>query len=95
MTKDTKPSFLMHLGLDSSMNIVKSFKNVKIVIMCGSNSRATNIAQILSNKLIGEDAKVKTIGMTTRYYMYKIKHCMVISHGMGAPSATIMCNEVV
>ena len=39
---------LYHLGLDSKMDVIKTFADVKLVITCGSNGRANNIARMLS-----------------------------------------------
>lgn len=75
-----------HLGLNS--NDAPLFKNVKFVIMGGSESRMRNFAKFVSPQFV-------EVGTSSdRYTMLLFDKILVCSHGMGMPSMSILLHEV-
>jgi uridine phosphorylase len=83
--------YLYHLGLDSGMNLQGMFGDVRLVIMGGSKERALMIARQLTTD---NTTLPKPIGRTDRYHIYKVGSCLSVSHGMGAPSISILLHEL-
>jgi uridine phosphorylase len=89
--------YLYHLGLDSSMDLVQMFGDVKFVVFTRSPSDADYFAKQYTNayyKLDDIEISCKTIAKDERYHIYKIANTLVISHGVGSPSMLICLNEV-
>ena len=73
------------------------FGDVKYVVMGGSASRAGTIAALLLKELYPNTPLglgVIPIGSAERYSIYKVGCVISVSHGMGAPSLSILLNEL-
>ncbi len=93
----TKIDYLYHLGLDSTMNLKKIFHGIEVVIMGGSKERAFKIAKSISSLEMVSDKTtpiIRPIGKTDRYVLYKVGKYLSVSHGMGAPSISILLHEL-
>jgi uridine phosphorylase len=75
-----------HLGITTEL-AKKEFKNVRYVLVCGTNERALDIAKAFRNELC-------EIGRS-RFVVIKVLNVIVCSHGMGGPSISICLNELI
>ncbi|KAH7950278.1 hypothetical protein HPB49_021799 [Dermacentor silvarum] len=90
---------LYHLALSTSTHsLVDMFGDVKFVCMGGTPSRMEQFARLAKEEL---DLKLPTgtdlcdlSHYAGRYSMYKVGPLLSISHGMGAPSLSILLHEV-
>ncbi len=88
--------FLYHFGLDTSMNLEEMFGDAKCVCMGGSPVRAEVFAEKVASELGIEipDGKIKPIGKTERFSLFKVGPVISVSHGMGMPSMLICLHEI-
>ena len=93
--------YLYHLGLDSTQDLHGMFGDIRLVIMGGSKERALMIAKKLAADVGNTNTNTTTflpspkpIGRTDRYVIYKVGRCLSVSHGMGAPSISILLHEL-
>uniref|UniRef100_A0A224Z9K3 Uridine phosphorylase n=1 Tax=Rhipicephalus zambeziensis TaxID=60191 RepID=A0A224Z9K3_9ACAR len=90
---------LYHLALSTTTHsLVDMFGDVKFVCMGGTPSRMEQFARLAKEKL---DLKLPTgtdlcdlSHYAGRYSMYKVGPLLSVSHGMGAPSLSILLHEV-
>ncbi|XP_037522798.1 LOW QUALITY PROTEIN: uridine phosphorylase 1-like [Rhipicephalus sanguineus] len=90
---------LYHLALSTTTHsLVDMFGDVKFVCMGGTPSRMEQFARLAKEKL---NLKLPTgtdlcdlSHYAGRYSMYKVGPLLSISHGMGAPSLSILLHEV-
>lgn len=89
--------YLYHLGIDSSIDLVKLFGNVRWVIFTRSNHDAQLVAHTVTKKLyaINEDNfELNPLYKTERFYFYHIQDIIIVSTGIGIPSTSICLNEI-
>eukprot|EP00300_Choanocystis_sp_HF-7_P029123 c35522_g1_i1.p1 GENE.c35522_g1_i1~~c35522_g1_i1.p1 ORF type:complete len:302 (+),score=65.03 c35522_g1_i1:49-906(+) len=86
--------YMMHLDLNSSMPLKEMFGHIKFVIWSGANGRAKAFAERLAEEFNVKDASLEPIGSTERYHLYKVGNVLSVSHGIGAPSISIILDEV-
>ncbi|XP_037286431.2 uridine phosphorylase 1 isoform X2 [Rhipicephalus microplus] len=90
---------LYHLALSTTTHsLVDMFGDVKFVCMGGTPSRMEQFARLAKEKLglklpTGTDL-CDLSHYAGRYSMYKVGPLLSISHGMGAPSLSILLHEV-
>ncbi|XP_077490498.1 uridine phosphorylase 1-like isoform X2 [Amblyomma americanum] len=90
---------LYHLALSTATHpLVEMFGDVKFVCMGGTPSRMEQFARLAKQEL---DVKLPTGSdlcdlshYAGRYSMYKVGPVLSVSHGMGAPSLSILLHEV-
>lgn len=95
--KDLDIDYLYHLGIDSSMDLLSVFANIKYVIFTQDDRGAGIIANQFAKKWynIEECSFTYTpIYKTERFHLYKIGPVIIISHGIGIPSLLICINEI-
>jgi uridine phosphorylase len=91
---------LFHLGLSSADNLPELFGDVKFFCTGGSAGRIRKFADKLAKSLPKEvtglpfGSAPQPIGSTERYEMYKVGPVLMVNHGMGIPSTTILLHEV-
>eukprot|EP00299_Pterocystis_sp_00344_P002426 c12736_g1_i1.p1 GENE.c12736_g1_i1~~c12736_g1_i1.p1 ORF type:complete len:304 (-),score=74.55 c12736_g1_i1:16-927(-) len=85
---------ILHLGLDSSMDLAKTFGDIKCVVLSGSNGRAKSFAERLRSEFGITSGDLEPVALTERYHVYKVKEVLCVSHGIGGPSITIILNEI-
>jgi len=90
---------LYHLGLSTDKsNLKEQFGDVRFVIMGGSTKRMKMIAERFLVELdvkLPCGAGLANIFLTTdRYAMYKVGPILIVSHGMGVPSISILLHEM-
>lgn len=89
--------YMYHLGLNSKMDLNNIFGSIKFVIFTRSNDNAAIIAHEIAKKwykIEVDDFYFKPIFKTERFNLYKIGFILIISHGIGMPSALICLNEM-
>ena len=84
--------YLYHLGL--TKKDAHMFKHVEYVIMGGLDKRMSKFAQYLGIKMGFLPDQVISIGIHKRYVIYLVGPALICSHGMGAPSTSILLHEV-
>uniref|UniRef100_A0A023GIU3 Putative uridine phosphorylase n=1 Tax=Amblyomma triste TaxID=251400 RepID=A0A023GIU3_AMBTT len=90
---------LYHLALSTTThNLVEMFGDIKFVCMGGTPSRMEQFARLAQQELAvrlptGSDL-CDLSHYAGRYSMYKVGPLLSISHGMGAPSLSILLHEV-
>lgn len=90
---------LYHLALSTATHpLVEMFGDVKFVCMGGTPSRMEQFARLAKEELrvnlpTGSDL-CDLSHYAGRYSMYKVGPLLSISHGMGAPSLSILLHEV-
>lgn len=91
---------MYHLGLDNKTHdLPKMFGDVKYVFLGGTGKRMLRFARMVEEGLniklpIGFELKNITES-AHRYSMYKIGNVLSVSHGMGAPSLSILIHELI
>lgn len=89
---------LYHIGLSSSSDLKKLFSDVRFVCMGGTPVRMEAFARYIKTELgieLPSGADLYDIaGRGQRYAMFKVGPVLSVSHGMGAPSASILLHEV-
>lgn len=91
---------LYHLALGSeSHDLHEMFGDVKFVCMGGTPKRMENFAHFIMNE-IGYKLPAGTMlqdisEFSYRYSMYKVGPVLCVSHGMGAPSVSILMHEMI
>ena len=91
------PDALFHLGLSSEMDLKEMFGDVKFFCTGGSAKRIRLFAEKLADALPGYvpfGSSPVPIGSTDRYEMYKVGPVLMVNHGMGIPSTSILLHEV-
>jgi uridine phosphorylase len=91
------PDALFHLGLSSDMDLKEMFGDVKFFCTGGSAKRIKLFAEKLADALPGYvpfGSSPVPIGSTDRYEMYKVGPVLMVNHGMGIPSTSILLHEV-
>lgn len=89
--------FLYHLGISTEKDdIKKDYGDVKFVIMGGSKNRMKSFAGYLADRMgLSEEEKEKIdVSRTDRFSVFKVGSVLVMNHGMGVPSVTILLHEV-
>ncbi|XP_029348905.1 uridine phosphorylase 2 [Echeneis naucrates] len=90
---------LYHFSLSTKThNLPEMFGDIKFVCVGGSGIRMKAFAQFIHQelKLPGSPEEIKNICEgTDRYCMYKVGPVLSVSHGMGAPSISIMLHELI
>lgn len=85
---------LYHIGWSTKDDLEKHFSDVRFVCMGGTAHRMLSFAQYIK-KLLGVDDELKDIaGHGHRFSMYKVGPVLSVSHGMGAPSFSILLHEL-
>eukprot|EP00941_MAST-03F_sp_MAST-3F-sp1_P004385 g4385.t1 len=100
-TRDISQSdHLFHLGLSSDADLSTMFGDVQFFCTGGSASRIRHLARKLANELPSDvtgipfGASPSPIGSTDRYEMYKVGPVLLVNHGMGVPSTSILLHEI-
>lgn len=78
-----------HLGITTEL-AKNEFKNVRYVLVCGTNERAHDIAKAFDRNR----NELREIGRS-RFVIIKVMNVIICSHGMGAPSISICLNELI
>ncbi|XP_006824023.2 uridine phosphorylase 1-like [Saccoglossus kowalevskii] len=90
---------LYHFGLSTKKNNLQAmFGEVKFVCTGGSSARMEVFAKFMLEELhmhLPAGMALCNICSTDRYAMYKVGPVLVVSHGMGMPSISIMLHEVI
>ncbi|KAK3542894.1 hypothetical protein QTP70_006317 [Hemibagrus guttatus] len=90
---------LYHFNLGTKThNLPAMFGDIKFVCVGGSANRMRSFAQFIHQQLElpGNADDIRDICEgTDRYSMYKVGPVLSISHGMGAPSVSIMLHELI
>merc|ERR1711935_807457 len=84
---------LYHLALDTSMDLVAMFGDVKFVVLGGSGERMRKVAEAAADRF-GITEELKNLCATDRYSLYKVGPIISVSHGMGMPSIGILLHEL-
>eukprot|EP00301_Raphidiophrys_heterophryoidea_P018935 c3926_g1_i1.p1 GENE.c3926_g1_i1~~c3926_g1_i1.p1 ORF type:complete len:302 (-),score=83.10 c3926_g1_i1:124-987(-) len=85
--------FFSHIGIDSSMPLAEMFGGIKCVVMSGSSGRAKGFAERMQKEL-DDHTPLEPVSLTERYHVYKVKHVLCVSHGIGGPSLSILLHEL-
>ncbi|XP_004208164.2 uridine phosphorylase 2 isoform X1 [Hydra vulgaris] len=84
-----------HLGFSTKDIALENFKDVKIVCVCGSPERVKKLAGFLNDGLkLVKAEEIHNLCSTDRYVMFKLGPILLASHGIGAPSASILFHEI-
>ncbi|OQR77228.1 uridine phosphorylase 1-like [Tropilaelaps mercedesae] len=96
---DMDDDILYHLGLSRSSNLKRLFEDVRFVCMGGTPARMEAFARYMKQELgieLPSGADLYDItGHGERYTMFKVGPVLSVSHGMGAPSASILLHETI
>ncbi|OGJ51047.1 uridine phosphorylase [Candidatus Peregrinibacteria bacterium RIFOXYB2_FULL_33_20] len=94
--KELDVDYLHHLGLNNTMPLKGMFGDVRYVCMSGSADRVKNFAEQLVKEFGFElpFGGLQPIGTKERYSLYKVGPILIVSHGIGAPSASLPLNEI-
>lgn len=95
--KNLEVDYLYHLGLDTSINLGETFKEVSTVIFTENNQDALIISNYIANKVFSLSElnyTLKPLFKTERHHFYLIKNFIVVSSGIGNPSTLICLNEI-
>lgn len=96
--QNLKIDYLYHLGLDSEMDLKKTFGQIKHVIFTRSFAAADYISNLFASQYYGiSEVKIHcaTIAKDERYHIHLVAHTLIISHGVGFPSMLICLNEII
>lgn len=91
---------MFHLGINSQENLKETFGDVEFFCTGGSAKRIRLLAEKLASELplsvtgIPFGSAPAPIGSTDRYEMYKVGPVLMVNHGMGIPSTSILLHEV-
>mmetsp|Transcript_1026 Transcript_1026/g.2484 ORF Transcript_1026/g.2484 Transcript_1026/m.2484 type:complete len:403 (-) Transcript_1026:146-1354(-) len=82
---------LYHIGLtdDHAKNV---FADVRFICVGGTEERMGRFAKMLEEAL---EIKAERVSATSRFTTYKVGPVIIANHGMGAPSVSILLNELV
>ncbi|HBM16449.1 MAG TPA: uridine phosphorylase [Lentisphaeria bacterium] len=86
------PDVYYHFGVSSDDPILKNFKDVKAVIMCGSGGRIIEFADKWSK--MNKNKKIYALPKEERFVTRYCAGVLFASHGMGMPSASICLQEL-
>ncbi|EDW80813.2 uncharacterized protein Dwil_GK11364 [Drosophila willistoni] len=90
---------LYHLGLDTSnTNMPNEFGEIKFVVIGESAGQMEEFARLLAKDI--SQSKVNNVenlarGGDSPYVMYKVEDVLILSHSLGAPSISILLNELI
>ncbi|GBG28583.1 Uridine phosphorylase 1 [Hondaea fermentalgiana] len=82
---------LYHIGLTDE-RAREVFADVRFIVMGGTVERMGRFATALQKKI---GTKATRVSSTSRFTLYKVGPVIVVNHGMGAPSVSILVNELV
>ena len=86
--------YLYHIGLNPAVDDLRGmFSDVRFVCIGGAVPRMEQFAHRVVQE-IQPHARVEAIGKTDRYSLFKAGPVLVSSHGMGAPSVSILLHEL-
>lgn len=85
------PDVYYHFGVASDDPILKKFRDVKAVVLCGSGGRIEEFAAIWSKK---RKRKIYALPKEERFVTRYCDGVLFASHGMGMPSASICVQEL-
>lgn len=93
------PDYLYHLGLDTvTTDMVKTFSDVKFVVLGGSVTRMESFACHVARELgvTGADGEppVNLSKATDRYVLFKAGSVLIANHGIGVNSLSVVMNEL-
>ncbi|XP_003742583.1 uridine phosphorylase 1-like [Galendromus occidentalis] len=98
LNKEGQNDILYHIGLSKSHGLKKLFSDLRFVCMGGTPARMEAFARYIKTELgieLPTGADIYDIaGLGQRYAMFKVGPVLSVSHGMGAPSASILLHEV-
>lgn len=83
---------LYHFGLSSDQPLKHQFGDVRFVCMGGSTTRMEAFAKE-AGVFLKMDAS-ENISTTDRFCLYKTGPLLIVNHGMGGPSVSIMLHEI-
>jgi uridine phosphorylase len=86
------PDVYYHFGVDSNDPILKNFRDVKAIVLCGSGGRITEFAEKWSKKR--KNKKIYALPKEERFVTRYCDGVLFASHGMGMPSAAICVQEL-
>lgn len=81
---------MQHLFL--TKDEASQFHDIQYVCIGGSNERMETFAKQVAETLGIKE--VQSVGQHKRYVIYKVGNVLLASHGMGAPSISILLNEL-
>lgn len=90
--KGEYPDVYYHFGVDNNDPILKNFKKVKAVVLCGSGGRIKEFAEKWSQMRKGK--KIYALPKEDRFVTRYCDGVIFASHGMGMPSASICVQEM-
>ena len=85
------PDVYYHFGVASNDPILKKFKDVKAIVLCGSGGRIIDFADQWSKK---RKSKIYALPKEERFVTRYCDGVLFASHGMGMPSASICVQEL-
>jgi len=85
------PDVYYHFGVASDDPILKKFRDVKAVVLCGSGGRIIEFAEKWSKK---RKRKIYALPKEERFVTRYCDGVLFASHGMGMPSASICVQEL-
>lgn len=94
---DFEVDYLYHLGIDTSINLAKTFENIKFVVFTPSNANAAVIAHMFFKIFYGiteNNFLLEPLYKTERFHFYVVGNTIIVSAGIGMPSTLICLNEI-
>ncbi|XP_063679193.1 uridine phosphorylase 1-like [Bolinopsis microptera] len=86
--------FLYHLGLTTHDNLSEMFRDVKFIVMGGSSNTMLEFAKYARGELYLPSDRLENLCRSERYGLWKVGPLLVVAHGVGAPSITILLHEL-
>ena len=89
--------YLYHVGLNPAVDDLRgAFGDVRFVCIGGSVPRMTQFADRTARELLPSSPapRADAVGKTERYSLFKAGPVLISSHGMGAPSVSILLHEL-
>ncbi|CEF67115.1 Nucleoside phosphorylase domain and Uridine phosphorylase, eukaryotic family-containing protein [Strongyloides ratti] len=91
---ESSSDFLYHFGLDKNNDDIPCrFHDVKFVCCGGSSKRMGHYAKIFAKEMNYEVPI--DLSKSDRYCLYKTGKVLWVNHGIGAPSLSVMLNEII
>lgn len=86
--------FLYHLGLTTHDNLPDMFGDIKFVILGGSMNTMLEFAKFARAELYLPAERLDNLCRSERYGLWKVGPVLVVAHGVGGPSITILLHEL-
>ena len=93
----TPDTYLYNLNITLTNAILDKFRDIKYVIMQGSNYRAKDFAEKLANTLLNIDNRFFTLinlTGTNSFVAYRVDDVLCVSHGMGNTSILTFLHNI-